>query len=162
MYNGYYTSSISHFTAAIIVHCAVVFGFAIIMSIKWMSFHPWLYMYVHRLACIKISDIRFDYIWTEFAEVLSPKLSTVHIHQNFTLKIFTTKDFTMQYSSTNWNSVECFTDICKYRIDVIWYSSNVMLHSLTIFPCVKWLLNTVMSGLSGKLRKHSTQYSSVI
>ena len=75
-------------------------------------------MYVHRLACIKMSDIRFDYIWTEFAKVLSPKLSTVHIHQNFTLKIFTTKDFTMQYSSTNWNSVERFIDICKYGIDV--------------------------------------------
>ena len=42
------------------------------------------------------------------------------------------------------------------------YRSNVTSYSLTIFPWVKWLLDRVTSGSSGKLRKHSTWYANVV
>ena len=44
----------------------------------------------------------------------------------------------------------------------LWCHSNVMSHSLTIFPWVKWLLNRVMSGSTDKLSKHLTRYASVV
>ena len=95
-------------------------------------------MYVHRLACIKISDIRFDYIWTEFAEVLSPKLSTVHIHKILLSKFLLPKILlcsTPQRIGIQWNASLIY--VSTGLMSIIWYSSNVMLHSLTIFPCVK-------------------------
>ena len=50
-------------------------------------------------------------------------------------------------------------------------SLNLWLHTVPLkgnvalahnFPQVKWLLDRVTSGLSGKLRKHSTRYAIVV
>ena len=55
---------------------------------------------------------------------------------------------------THWENMHI-----SYRVR---YRSNVTSHSLAIFPWVKWLLDRVTSGSSGKLRKHSTRYTSVV